>query len=311
MEKCSYFIQDKALFGSFPSQATVDLLEEQGVRYFIDLTEEKEEKTIPYKTNYNYIKYPIKDRFYPTDWKSFAQLILKICRILTDTKDKIYIHCKGGHGRSGILVACVLCQLYKISPLEGLRKTSYYHSRRPVMRDKWRKIGSPQSKKQKDFVLKFFRPLFFYKPSRTSFSIGLHNQSPHPVTLEIGTFPNAYLAFQHFRSPNNEEYVQKLKEGIFMPELIINEMNENTKIEWNKNKVEYMYNVLENKFRQNEHIKKHFINTGLRPFVKVSVDFFWGNGDLGQGKNIQGKLLDKLRIKLLLEEENYLLPQQE
>lgn len=272
MEKCSYFIEDKALFGSFPTQATVELLEEQGVRFFIDLTEDTESKIVPYVTKYTYIKYSIPDRSYPNDWKSFAKLIIRISNIIQKDEGKIYIHCKGGHGRSGILVACILTHLYNISPAEALRRTSFFHSKRPIMKEKWRKIGSPQSKRQKDFVYKFFRPLFFYKPCRSSLLLGLHNKSPHPVEINGEKYPNAYYAFHSLKTPTNQ--------------------------------VECMYEILENKFLQNENIRKNFTNTGLRPFIKISLDNFWGYGAQGTGKNIQGKLLDRLRLQLLNNEIN-------
>ena len=38
MENYSYFIENKALFGSYPSQETIEILEKEGVRYFVDLT---------------------------------------------------------------------------------------------------------------------------------------------------------------------------------------------------------------------------------------------------------------------------------
>ena len=43
-----YFIKNKALFGSFPTQTTVKELESEGVRYFINLTNTHEKKTTPY-----------------------------------------------------------------------------------------------------------------------------------------------------------------------------------------------------------------------------------------------------------------------
>jgi hypothetical protein len=163
MERCSYFIPGKALFGSYPSQETVDLLETEGVRCFIDLTFQDERFINKYKTRFKYINYPIKDRSIPINWISFAQLIVKLCDIIKslDDNEKVYIHCKGGHGRSGVLVACILCYYYNISPYESLLLTSKCHSERPQMREKWRRLGSPQSKKQKEFVYAFFKPLYF------------------------------------------------------------------------------------------------------------------------------------------------------
>ena len=39
MNNSSFFIKDRALFGSFPSQDSVSELETLGVRYFVDLME--------------------------------------------------------------------------------------------------------------------------------------------------------------------------------------------------------------------------------------------------------------------------------
>lgn len=300
MERCSYFIPDKALFGSFPDQATVDILEEYGVRYFVDLTCDEEQKIVPYTTRYKYIKYPIKDRNIPEDWKSFAQLIVKICHILRTMapSEKLYINCKGGHGRSGILVACVLCYFYEISPDEALRQTGRYHANRPVMRDKWRKLGSPQGKRQKDFVHRFFRVLKFSRPENTGFTTGMSNISSHPVTIPgVATFPNAHIAFQAYRDIHNGDYIAKLSQGTFCPE----DIKEHNK-EWEEHKVDYMYKVLEYKFRQHPELRLNLMNTGLRPLIKVSQDVFWGDGGNGQGKNIHGKLLHKLRAQFLYED---------
>lgn len=300
MERCSYFIQDKALFGSFPTQETVHNLEELGVRCFIDLTNSDESKTTPYVTKYKYIKYPIVDRKIPENWKSFAQLVVKICNVINNLgiDEKVYVHCKGGHGRSGILVACIFCNYYSINPDEALKQTSKCHSNRPQMREKWRKLGSPQGKRQKDFVHRFFRPLRFTKPEMSGYNMGMHNLTNHPVTIpNVGTFPNVQLAFQYYRAPNNKEYVENLLKGKYRHELV--DSHGQT---WEENKVEYMYKVLEYKFRQHDGIRQNLMNTGLRPIVKVSHDMFWGDGGNGQGKNIQGKLLDKLRKIFLVEE---------
>ena len=50
MNYCSYFIKDKCMFGSFPTQESVNELEHEGVRYFIDLTynEKENKKKFPY-----------------------------------------------------------------------------------------------------------------------------------------------------------------------------------------------------------------------------------------------------------------------
>ena len=99
MNTSCYFIKEKALFGSFPSQSSVDELENDlNVRYFVDLTNSNEKKITPYKTKYNYMNYPITDRHVPEDLLSFSKFIIRVSKIIKNLKkdEKIYIHCKGG-----------------------------------------------------------------------------------------------------------------------------------------------------------------------------------------------------------------------
>ena len=65
--------------------------------------------------------------------------------------EKIYIHCKGGHGRVGIAVASLLCYIKNISVEESLKLTNECHKKREIMKEKWRNIGSPQTYNQKKF----------------------------------------------------------------------------------------------------------------------------------------------------------------
>jgi hypothetical protein len=161
MDNCSYFIENKALFGSFPSQDEVYELEEMGVILFVDLTVSSEPKLVPYTTNYTILSYPIPDKSIPKNCVEFCKFVYSIYKALTSLGDdeKIYVHCKGGHGRSGIVVAMLLALYHNVSAEEALEMTRKFHQDRRVMRDKWRKIGSPQTIQQRDFVCKMFEPL--------------------------------------------------------------------------------------------------------------------------------------------------------
>lgn len=291
MQRCSYFIENKALFGSFPDQQQVNELEQNGVVIFLDLTVLGESKTSPYTTKHQYINYPIQDHRIPTDWVSFSELVINITNIIKNLKDdqKIYIHCKGGHGRSGIVVACILCYYHNMSPTEALQKTSQFHSKRPEMQDKWRRIGSPQGKRQKDFVHRFFHVIRY----SDNFYEEFENTSNHTVTTLLGTFPNAQLAFLAYKAPDNNEYLSKLMQGEVM--------DVSYPDDWEEKKVQYMVKVLDKKFHQHEKLKTMLINTGLKPLVKDCLDLFWGNGSNRQGKNIHGKILQKVREQLYIE----------
>ena len=177
MERSSYFIKNRALFGSFPEQEAVKELEDSGVRHFIDLTHATESKIVPYKTKYNYISFPITDHQIPRDIPKFAAFIVRIADIIFDLKNDnmVYVHCKGGHGRSGIVVASLLCHIFNLTSSQSLEHTTLCHSHRKSMREKWRKIGSPQTYQQKNFVHQLYKRINFYRAYKTGRTAGFSN----------------------------------------------------------------------------------------------------------------------------------------
>lgn len=260
MDRTSEFIKGKALFGSYPTQEVVRILEDNGVRYFFDLTCKYEKKIYGYTTKYHYEKYPITDHKIPVHWNSFSAFILKIVNVITSLKEeeKIYVHCKGGHGRSGIVVACILCHMNKILPSEAITLTTKYHNNRITMREKWRKIGSPQTRAQKHFVTRFFKPLYIHKDLKNN-----------------------------FRFPTQEVY------NVLSESLIEGE----TESEINSEKA--VYNILLEKFINNDELTKKLLTTGLRPVYFCSKHEYWGLNN-GNGKNMLGKLLSELKNYLYI-----------
>lgn len=301
MERSSEFIKNKALFGCFPTQEQVKELEDMGVRYFVDLTCDGEKKIVPYTTNYTHIRYPIVDCRVPTNWKSFAKFLIRLEVTIKSLKkgEKIYVHCKGGHGRAGVVVACLLCYLYNMSPTDALSKTTKYHSRRKEMREKWRRMGSPQTRSQKTFVAKFFDPLYIsLTESSHYFSNDFSNDALISVNIPgVGNFPTATAAFYSFKDQTNKEYIKHLEE--FKNYKVVRSLKCNERSDWYDIKESVMYTILKYKFEQNEFLKDNLLNTGLRPVILKSSDHYWGkNGNNGQ--NMFGKLLKKYRKELYL-----------
>ena len=320
MDKCSYFIKNKAIFGSHPSQEDVYNLEDKGVRYFIDLTNNNESNIESYITKYTYIKYPIQDRKYPHDWNSYCKFIVKICNIILNLKsfqnqshhkrllrsndECVYIHCKGGHGRSGVVVATILCYIFNIDPEESLELTKKYHSHRIIMRDKWRYLGSPQTLNQKNFVKEFFEPFYFYQSGITSV---FSNSSQHSIFIEnIGTFYTAEAALQAYKNINDKEYVNK--QLVIKSPKISKFLGRRTVLcsNWNTDQIKITEKILRLKLSQHPDISKKLLCTGLRPIIEhIKSNNFWSdNNHNSSGKNITGKILMKLRNELLLEKKN-------
>lgn len=299
MDRSSEFIKDKALFGCYPTQQSVKELEENNVRYFVDLTCPGEKKITQYTTKYDYTRYSIIDHSVPTNWKSFSQFLIKLLNIIRDLKDneKIYIHCKGGHGRSGIVVACILCYIHKITPSDAISQTSKYHSKRKEMREKWRRIGSPQTRSQKHFVAKFFEPLYIYKNYSHYYTNGFVPNSDHQVIIKnFGLFPTANAAFFAFKNPTNTDYVRNLElcRPIDVQKIAYSISDPPN---WGKIQESLMYMILVEKFTQHACLRQSLLNTGLRPILYCSNDLYWGMTETNSrdGENTLGRLLVRLR----------------
>lgn len=292
MDRCSYFIENKALFGSYPDGENTELLENLGVKYFIDLTYCNEKNIQNYEVSYNSVKinYPILDKKTPLNTVTFSAFILRVCDILKNLgeNEKVYVHCKGGHGRSGVVVACLLCLYYKISPEEALEITRECHQQRKVMREKWRLLGSPQTIQQKQFVIDLFYPLYFYHSSYLS------NYYNCEIFVEnLGVFSCVEAAYQAHKNLNDKTHIELLKKaGNNIEEIKKLGKKVELRSDWDKVKVNIMYQLIKSKFDQNILLKNRLILTNLRPIVKYSRrKSFWSNMDF----NMTGKLLQKVR----------------
>ena len=110
----SYFVGGKLFAGEYPGDKYGELAEAKlkrmhhfGVRHFVDLTEEGELR--PYQhllpSGTTYLRFPIRDVYVPNSVEAVHQLIDKM-EYLTQQEGYTYIHCWGGVGRTGTIVAC-------------------------------------------------------------------------------------------------------------------------------------------------------------------------------------------------------------
>jgi ADP-ribosyl-[dinitrogen reductase] hydrolase len=91
-----------------------------GIRHFIDLTERGEKtwsgELVPYEAilseearnssiDATYQRYPIRDRSVPSDSEHLAEILFAIDRRIRE-EGVVYLHCWGGVGRTGLVVAC-------------------------------------------------------------------------------------------------------------------------------------------------------------------------------------------------------------
>lgn len=276
MDISTYFIENKALFGPYPTQDDVHYFENIGVKYFIDLTEMN--KLPPYKLSdtSTFIKFPIPDMTIPLDIVHFSSFIVYLDHILKNLKDgeKIYVHCRGGNGRSGIVVACLLVRYQSITALDALQLTQKYHSERKNLKLKWKLMGAPQTYAQKNFVIKLFTPFCFYKDVLYGSKYGFVPYSKIPVQLDDKSFDDSQSAYNYL-----------MKNTPYMKQDMYDCMKHIQSLKINQSSIFY-YNLL---------------NTSLRPIIYCNnYDKYWGTDKVGNGNNYLGNILVELRDELLL-----------
>ena len=156
----SYYIDGKLFAGEYPgdkyeeqAEAKLKRMHHFGVRHFVDLTEEGELR--PYRqllpSDTSYLRFPIRDVNVPKSVEAVHQLIDKM-EYLMQQDGYTYLHCWGGVGRTGTIVACYEARQMEEPTLEKALA---------VMRSRFSKMPkashrkSPETQEQIDFVRRF------------------------------------------------------------------------------------------------------------------------------------------------------------
>lgn len=128
------------------------VLPDYHVDHFVDLTEEGEVPPFnPVEGIYH--SFPIKDRTSVS-----VDELSSIVDYINNLDGVVYISCKGGHGRSGMVVAAVHGKREGLSgegSLDHIQKEWSRQRDMTKLRKVVRKFGSPQTKAQKDVVIEY------------------------------------------------------------------------------------------------------------------------------------------------------------
>lgn len=296
---------NNSMFGGFPTQDRVNQLISLGITHFVDLTFPTEVQTkyiLP--TTCSYINFPILDRSIPYPIDDFTSVVLLVTNTIQNGNN-VYIHCKGGHGRSGVLVAILLTLLKTNNPIEALLLTNESHNKRIEMREKWRKIGSPQTFQQKKFVTKFFSKLYFFKSYKYGSTCGFSTFSNNRIVVDNikflpkGVYPTAEALFQASKLPNDLNYIKKQQQAKNpkISKSIAKHVNPYSG--WEQKKYKIMKTITELKLQQCPFICDNLLKSGMRPIVFNSkFDNFFGVGIDESGENQLGKILMHIRNDL-------------
>lgn len=132
----SNWLSDKLCVGGYPkNKFELDKILATGITTFVCLNQPfdkeriyKYEKDFPKDKNCLFINEPIEDMNITTDVK-VRTLCENIVKKIYDG-EKVYVHCKGGHGRTGTIAAIVLYMLYKLSIQQIYDYLQYSHDQR-------------------------------------------------------------------------------------------------------------------------------------------------------------------------------------
>lgn len=132
----SNWLSDKLCVGGYPkNKFELNTLLSAGITTFVCLNEPfekdrsyKYEKDFPKDKNCSFINEAIEDMNITSDVKVRALCENIVKRIYKC--EKVYIHCRGGHGRTGTIAAIVLYMLYKLSLQQIFDYLQYSHDQR-------------------------------------------------------------------------------------------------------------------------------------------------------------------------------------
>ena len=159
MTSFEYFckLSDYLYFGKYPCESVINELEQLGVNVFVDLTEDNDDlKPYNIKGDKIVLKIPVIDCYIMDD--NELHWLLEYLKNLIVYRNKIlYIHCRGGHGRSAVVAGILYGYCNDMNSKTVLETLSRVHSERRIVKDEWRRLGCPQTQSQKNQVIRFLK----------------------------------------------------------------------------------------------------------------------------------------------------------
>ena len=158
----SYYLGERNIYaGEYPgdkygekAEAKIRQMTHFGVRHYIDLTEEGE--LIPYAHLFpkdaTYTRFPIRDCGIPSSLDAVEGLLNHIRELSKRDDGYVYIHCWGGVGRTGTIVACYLAKESFETTMKNLR---FCFSEMPKSAHR----VTPDTKEQENFIRKYVEKL--------------------------------------------------------------------------------------------------------------------------------------------------------
>lgn len=106
-----------------------------------------QQRSLPPKPNATCVRFPLEDGcpLPPSSFDALTQLARSILQWSVGERKRVYIHCKNGHGRTGLLVSCIVALAYHLPGMKAVNYCDSLHSCRDDTEDQ----SSPQTQEQR------------------------------------------------------------------------------------------------------------------------------------------------------------------
>lgn len=154
----SSIFHGKIAFGKYPNDEEIAQLVSKGYSVILNLVPEEETKKA--KVGYDMSKHPgVELISFPIDENKGPSSpivdLIKKCVTLLSTDKKIYIHCKNGRGRTGVIVACIVGTYLDVGASIALDIVNEGHRKGHGAYKKWFRHSIPSHRAQMEFVIEF------------------------------------------------------------------------------------------------------------------------------------------------------------
>lgn len=139
------------------------------------------------------------------------------------------------------------------------------------MRDKWRQLGSPQTQKQKEFIMRMFKPIFITNVHIYNTYYSLNNNALFNIVYKNKIYKNVNRCYYSLKNPELSFKLINCNSLYEFKKLIDNEVDN-----FDGDKKEFFKFILQVKSKNNKVIDI-LKRTFLRPLVYVEDDI-----DLGE-----------------------------
>ena len=141
---------------------------------------------------------------------------------------------------------------------------------------------------EEEDVIKFF-----------GFNHPLSNFYESPFRIGDIIYPTVEHYFQSNKTDSPDESFEILMADTPKKAKLLGRYVEYLKDGWDIRRNKYMYDGVRAKFSQNPKLKQYLLETGEKRLVENSIyDEYWGIGRTGDGRNMAGKILMKVREDL-------------